>query len=200
MIGIIAGSQRRDSQTRRVCTYIQEQLVLLNHQSKIFDLASTPLPFHSSSEGMMEQLTHNLAEYNTILTDSEGIIIATPEWNGGATPAIMNALLHASLNIAHKPMLLVSVSSSRGGSYPIAQLRSFGFKNTKPVILPDHLIIHNVNDVLHNPTPSTQEDTYMRTRINWTLQVFVQYCSELSTFRKQNTSLLMNMEYKNGMS
>ncbi|MCV5978616.1 NAD(P)H-dependent oxidoreductase, partial [Escherichia coli] len=73
----------------------------------------------------------------------------TPEWHGMATPALKNFLLLTTANeLAHKPALLVSVSVSINGVYPISELRMTGSKNNHVCFLPDHLIVRKSDKLI----------------------------------------------------
>ena len=49
--------------------------------------------------------------------------VVSPEWNGMVPSMLTNFFLLCSNNeLAHKPGLLVGVSSGTGGSYPVAEL------------------------------------------------------------------------------
>ena len=72
----------------------------------------------------------------------------TPEWNGMATPAIKNFFLYFSSSVLfHKPALIVTVSAGHGGAYPVIELRSSGYKNTKLCYIPEHVIIREAANV-----------------------------------------------------
>ena len=66
-----------------------------------------------------------------------------------APAGLKNFFLLAGSTLAHKPAMIVGVSSGRGGRYPIAELRSSSYKNTKVVYVPDHLYIDKCEDMLN---------------------------------------------------
>lgn len=53
------------------------------------------------------------------------------------------------VELAHKPALIVFVSSDDGGSYPVAESRMSSYKNSRICYLPEHLIIRNVSTVFN---------------------------------------------------
>lgn len=93
--------------------------------------------------------------------------------------------------LAHKPALLVAVSSADGGSFPIAELRMSSYKNNRVCYIPDHLIIRNVEQVL-NPEPEDNvesADTYFRQRIAYTLGVFASTAGPFAVSAKTAPSI-----------
>ena len=119
-----------------------------------------------------------ILDFKGLLNNSDGIILASPEWAGSSTPILMNAIQLAGSSLAYKPGLIVTTSASRGGTYPVAEIRSFGYKNSKINFIPDHLIVRKVEEVL-NPLATDQEitktDKYIRDRTDWTIDVFIEY-------------------------
>jgi NAD(P)H-dependent FMN reductase len=151
-IVIVSGSQRPESQTCKVCTYIQNLLNRKDVDTHLLELGTQPLPLNSSTEARSQGGKDTIETYLSLLDGADGFVYASPEWSGAATPAIMNALSLAGSPLSHKPTMLVGVSASRGGSYPIAQMKAFGSKNNKTIFVPDHIIVHNVTDVLESET------------------------------------------------
>jgi NAD(P)H-dependent FMN reductase len=87
------------------------------------------------------------------LRTADGFIMVAPEYAGMVPPRLSNFLLLCSgEELGHKPALAVAVSASRGGTYPIAQLRAFSSKNNQLCWLPEHLILRNVPDDGPPPT------------------------------------------------
>ena len=79
------------------------------------------------------------------LETSDGFIMIVPEYGGMATPNSKNMfLLFNGGELFHKPGLIVSISSGKGGSYPISELRSSSYKNSHIMWIPENIIIRNV--------------------------------------------------------
>jgi hypothetical protein len=104
-----------------------------------------------------------------------------------APPALKNFLLLCSDDgcLAHKPALVVSVSASAGGAYPVAELRMSAGKNTKLCFVPDHVIIRNVANVLNEDEISAGEaDTLIRSRLRHSFEMLLQYGRALRAVRE----------------
>ncbi|KKL44680.1 hypothetical protein LCGC14_2363270, partial [marine sediment metagenome] len=110
-----------------ISTYIKKQLIDGGYcdQVYLFSLANNPLPLWQETiwEGDPEwaELLTPIAEE---LATSDAFVIVAPEWHGMAPAGLKNFfLMWGNGELAHKPALIVSVSSADGGSYPVAELR-----------------------------------------------------------------------------
>lgn len=137
---IISGSQRPQSQSLNVANVLKQLAHSKFDDINIIDLHQLALPFWNEgvwNDGDEWQQWKPIAQQ---LSQSDAFIFITPEWHGMATPALKNfLLLTTDEEIAHKPALLVSVSASINGVYPISELRMTGNKNNHVCFLPDHL-------------------------------------------------------------
>ncbi|MEW5251065.1 NADPH-dependent FMN reductase [Microbulbifer sp. 2201CG32-9] len=159
---IISGSQRADSKNLTVARYLEKKAKPLFEQTVVHDLYELNLPFWN--EGVWND-TEEWAPWRKIAEElkfSDAFIFITPEWHGMATPALKNFLMLATANeLAHKPALIVSVSASLNGVYPVSELRMTGSKNNHVCFLPDHLIFREVgslfDDELNCNDPTIEE-------------------------------------------
>jgi hypothetical protein len=119
------------------------------------------------------------------------------EWHGLPGPALKNFFLYAGLSeLGHKPALLVGVSAGLGGAYPITELRSSSYKNSRILYLPEQLIVRNVESMFNTEFPSDESDVRIRARADWTLQILCQYDDALRTMR---TAIKHPPEFSTGM-
>ncbi len=193
---VISGSGRPESESARVGKYLHQRLIDMqlsdNSHCSLIDLGSDPLPLWP------EQNTELWHDYAARLQAADALIVITPEWHGMASPALKNFFVLASKKeLAHKPALLVAVSSGLGGSYPISELRSSSFKNNRLCYIPEQLIVRQVNAMLH-PSPVTDaNDLRLRPRIDYALGVLHSYATALQAVRE--TVDMDNPEFANGM-
>lgn len=83
------------------------------------------------------------------LKHSDGFIIIAPEYHGMVPAGLKNFFLCFGRNeLAHKPGLIVGVSSADGGAYPVAELRMSSYKNSRICYISEQLIVRNVESVL----------------------------------------------------
>ncbi|MNF69916.1 hypothetical protein D3C84_518120 [compost metagenome] len=102
-----------------------------------------------------------------------------------ACPAIKNFFIYASkAELAHKPGLLVGVSSGIGGGYPISELRASSYKNCRLCYLPEHLIIRGVEKVLNDADAVSDDDQRIRARMDYDLDILARYAEALKPVRQ----------------
>lgn len=189
-IAIIIGSQRKKSKSSKIWVYFQTLLSNLSIHSTSIDLWKNPLPFYDD-----DKFTPDSAEWEkiwsvnkSILQQSDAFIIITPERSGMASTALKNFFLRCDdWELAHKPALIVSVSGSMGGSYPIAELRMSSYKNTKIVYIPDHIIIRNVEKVIDENGGIIEKDNErLMHKINYSIDQLIAYSKWFAIIRKEN--------------
>lgn len=188
-ISIICGSHRENSQSTKISNVIKDRLLekKLADEVYVFDLANNPLPLW---EGKIwdndEQWNALLSPISQELASSDAFVIVCPEWHGMAPAGLKNFfLMWGNGELAHKPALIVTVSSADGGSYPIAELRMSSYKNNRIVYLPEHLIIRFVETVF-NDDPANNSETaqpYFDDRMDYCLNLLNTYATAFGPIR-----------------
>ncbi|MDD5391815.1 MAG: NAD(P)H-dependent oxidoreductase [Thiothrix sp.] len=188
-IMLISGSHRHNSQSEKVARYVAQSL-LDNGQAtatEVFSLAGNPLPLWDegiwNGDANWQALLNPLSEK---LAASDGFVIVSPEWHGQVPAGLKNFfLLWGAGELAHKPALIVSVSSSDGGAYPVAELRMSSYKNNHICYIPEQLIVRNVESVLNDDESKNnpQADRYFRDRIVYAGGILSAYAAALRGVR-----------------
>ncbi|MGO1191754.1 NADPH-dependent FMN reductase [Vibrio casei] len=193
---IVSGSQRPQSQSLNVANTLKQLAHSQFNEINIVDLHALDLPFWNEgvwNGGNEWQQWKPIAQQ---LSQSDAFIFITPEWHGMATPALKNfLLLTTDEELAHKPALLVSVSASINGVYPISELRMTGNKNNHVCFLPDHLIFREVDSLLSEE--STITDPHFLARCEYTLQLLAGYAHALAPIHRD--MLPLNKPFRYGM-
>jgi len=186
-ITIVSGSQRENSQSLNVANYLQ--ILSTHHFEKaiVLDLHQLNLPFWNEGVWKGTEEWQQWKSISNTLKQSDAFIFITPEWHGMATPALKNFLmLTTDDELAHKATLLVSVSSSINGVYPISELRMTGNKNNHVCFLPDHLIFRNNEG---NLTAEDQAiDQQMHARCKYTMRLLASYANALAPVHRDMVS------------
>lgn len=189
-LAIISGSHRLNSQSEKVANYAKNLALSsgLASSAEIISLAGNPIPFWD--EGVWageERWKQVLAPIQTVLRNSDALIVVTPEWHGQIPSGLKNLMLLVGVpEVGHKPALIVSVSASEtGGAYPVAELRMSSYKNNRICYLPEHLIVRKVNSVFN--ADSAENDAkaqeYLHKRLAWNLSLLQAYAQALSQVR-----------------
>jgi NAD(P)H-dependent FMN reductase len=202
-ISIISGSHRSDSQSEKVSRYIQHALAekSLCEETWLYLLAGNPLPLWE--ESIWESDPDWMARIQPVseqLAASDGFVIVCPEWHGQVPAGLKNFFLMWSKGeLAHKPALIVTVSSADGGAYPVAELRMSSYKNNRLCYIPEQVIVRNVESVLNADAEKNraEADRYFRERISYALGVLREYALALIAVRASGAADLR--VFKNGM-
>ena len=197
-ISIISASHRINSQSKKISDFIKDNLTNIDPKldTKIVDLADVALPLWSpekkEGKGIWGETWNSISRN---FDESDGFILVVPEYGGMATPAAKNIfLLCGNGEFAHKPGLIVSVSSGNGGAYPIAELRSSSYKNTHIMWIPENIIIRNVEEF--NPGSHGKNiPDWLDNRIDYVLNLLLAYASNMKTLR----TMINRKDFGNGM-
>ena len=202
-ITIVSGSHRKVSQSIKIAKAIKSALKPFKEcdEANIFDLANNPLPLWNEDLRKVGNPSNSLLEsVSKKLAYSDAFIIISPEWHGMVPAGLKNFfLMWGKGELAHKPALIVTVSSGDGGSYPVAELRMSSYKKNRICFLPEHLIIRNVESVFNDNeidnNSSSQE--YFENRLDYCLKQLLTYGKAFKQIRKSDAVSIK--KYGSGM-
>ena len=197
-IAIISASHRLNSQSKKISDILHNNLCKINAKLDTFilDLAEVAVPLWSpekkDGKGIWGHTWNSISEN---FSNTDGFILVVPEYGGMATPAAKNIfLLCGNGELAHKPGLIVSVSSGVGGAYPIAELRSSSYKNTHIMWIPENIIIRNVEEF--NPgSHGNNIPKWLDNRIDYVLKLLLAYSLNMKPLRE----IINRKDFGNGM-
>ncbi len=196
-VTVISGSHRENSQSAKIAGVIAAKLEQHDNCNAVnsIDLAQNQLPFWSENYSQAQQAAI-VATRDTLL-GSDAFVIVSPEWNGMVPSALKNLFLLYSADVfAHKPALIAAVSAGIGGSYPVTELRSTTYKNSRICYIPEHLIFRDVENLFVGKTPVDDAERYMSERTDFCLDYLLLYSDGLKTVREKQP---VNPEFGNGM-
>lgn len=193
-ISIIVGSHREKSESARIANIIKNNLYVLDKtlDLNLIDLGIKKLPLWGSKT---ENLDKTWKDISNLIKASEGFVFVVPEYGGMATPQIKNFFLYCNNGeLAHKPGLIVAISSGSGGAYPVADLRSSSYKNTHIMWIPENIIIRNVEQFVTGSHGDLIPE-WLDARIKYTLNLLLAYSTNMKPVRK----IINRKDYGNGM-
>ncbi|CDG21526.1 putative oxidoreductase [Xenorhabdus poinarii G6] len=180
---IVSSSTRENSQSIRVAHTIKKLLSNIDNDANI-ELIDLAIIHHQewSNEFWKEAIPCPAwRETSRKLTYCNAIIFVVPEWHGMIPPALMNFLVLIERNeLAHKPALIVSISSGNGGTYPIVMLKGFCSKNNRICFIPDHIVVRHVSDI----TFENDLDCDVSARLCYSLGMLKAYIPALELVRQ----------------
>lgn len=186
-IAIVVGSHRRGSESTRVGAFVAATLHRRFAPIEVdtIDLAGNPLPLWDESAWLPEgDVARAWRPVRDRLRAADGFVVVTPEWAGTVPPGLKNLLLLCGpREVGHKPGLIVTVSSGRGGAYPAAELRVSGTKNNRLVWIPEQVLVQEVGAMLAGDEPAGERDGWIRGRIEFALRILLAYAEALRPVR-----------------
>jgi NAD(P)H-dependent FMN reductase len=168
--------------------YTQQYLAKNHSHAQIneIDLGKDPLPMWNESVWQntpdWQEILHPLRE---TITKSDAYIIITPEYSGMVSPALKNFFLFWNKNqMGNKPALIIGVSATRGGSYPVSELRSSSYKNTGLCYIPEHVIVAKAEGILNTfDETESKDDSYIQARLHYGVDMLLEYSKALRHVR-----------------
>ncbi len=124
-ISIISSSIREGRKSHNVALYFQSYLQENNlANTEILDLKVFNFPIFEGTLKTLKDPDENVLEFADKIKSSDGIIIVTPEYNGGYPASLKNAIDLLYEEWKHKPIAIVTVSSGPfGGSQALVALQ-----------------------------------------------------------------------------
>lgn len=198
-ITILNGSSRKQSQSGKIARFIDSNLRSRAGVSTYYlSLENNPLPLWDESIWDDAPTWKVWSPIKAELQSSDAFVFVVPEWSGMVPPAVKNFFLLCShQELGHKPALIVAVSSSRGGAYPVNELRISSYKNTRLLYLPEHFIIRDVEKMFNGETPASEDDKYLRLRLDYCLNLLQAYGKSMKEIR--SSGIIDHKAFPNGM-
>lgn len=191
---IVSASMRGESQSLKVSLWLAQHLNSLGAQGDVLDLHEFKLPLFDNGETVAE----NLPELLHKLNEADGYVFVSPEWNGMMSHGLLNMLHYVEKEMAYKPVMLVGVSASRGGTHPIDHMKLLGSKNRHYIISPENLIVTGVGQAFNSPDiDEAAEDFPLKARASYSLKMLVALSEALTPLR--NAGITDFERFKNGV-
>jgi NAD(P)H-dependent FMN reductase len=161
-ISIISSSIRPDRNSHRVALYFQNYLTENKlATTEIIDLKAYNFPIFDSPLKFQKSPSAKTLEFTQKIKASDGIIIVTPEYNGGYPASLKNVIDLLFEDWRHKPIAISTVSSGDfGGSQCLTSLQFTLFKMmawTIPAVFPVPKVAENYDET-GKPTDKAKTD------------------------------------------
>lgn len=148
MIVIISGTNRPDSNTRKVTARVEEIYRSLGIAYQLLDLCDLPPEILSPSA--YETKPTSFARFTDAILAADGLVVVTPEYNGGI-PGILKYfidMLPFPESFEQRPVCFVGLAAGIWGALrPVEQLQAiFGYRNA--FIYPERVFIPGIGKMI----------------------------------------------------
>lgn len=177
---VLSGSIREGRKSHFVAQFINKKLQETNQiNATLLDLKEYPFPIMETRMNETDAPPERLGEFSTLLSQSDGIIIVSPEYKNGIPGALKNALDYLDPQIfKHIPLGIVTVTSGGfGGLYCLSQLRLVGLA-LGGIPIPEKLCVSMINEVF-DAFGTLQEPSFNK-KVNEFIKAFLWYVERFS--------------------
>lgn len=124
-IAILSASVRKGRKSHRVALYFENYLTEKQlAEVEIIDLDAYNFPIFEERLRLIENPTEAMLQLAKIITEVDGVIIVTPEYNGGYPASLKNVIDLLYAEWKRKPIAIATVSAGAfGGSQVITSLQ-----------------------------------------------------------------------------
>ena len=148
MMTLLVGTNRPESNTRRVAAQIEEIYRELQTPLKVLDLAQLPPEIFSPAS--YAEKPKSFAPFSDSVLQASGLIVVTPEYNG-ALPGVLKYfidMLEFPESFEHRPVCFVGLAAGLWGALrPVEQLQAiFGYRNA--YLYPERVFLPRIGSLL----------------------------------------------------
>ena len=164
MMTLVVGTNRPDSNSRKVAAHIEEIYRDLKIPLRVLDLAQ--LPPEVFLPAAYAEKPASFAPFSDAVLQSSGLIIITPEYNG-SMPGVLKYfidLLKFPESFEHRPVCFVGLAAGIWGALrSVEQLQAiFGYRNA--FVFPERVFLPRINQLLDAQGRITDAEVVARLR------------------------------------
>lgn len=150
-ISIISSSIRAGRKSHRMALYFKRYLEDNRHATvEILDLNSYSFPLFNERLRFQESPLPAVEEFADKIRSSDGIIIVTPEYNGGYPASLKNAIDLLNDEWYHKPVVISTVSDGNFGGTQVLVSLQFTLWKMKAWTVPAMFPVPDVGNSFDN--------------------------------------------------
>jgi len=148
MITLIVGTNRPDSNTRKVAAHLEEIYAALKVPLRVLDLAQLPPEIFSPASYAAKP--KSFQPFADAVLQSAGLHVVTPEYNG-SVPGVLKYfidMLKFPESFERRPVCFVGVAAGVWGALrPVEQLQAiFGYRNA--YLFPERVFLPQINNLV----------------------------------------------------
>lgn len=186
MIGIISGTNRPGSNTRKVAAHLESIYRKLGVAHHLLDLAALPPEIFVPTS--YAEKPASFARFTDAILAADGLVVVTPEYNGGM-PGVLKYfidMLPFPESFERRPVCFVGLANGMWGALrPVEQLQAiFGYRNA--LIYPERVFMPGVRKLLDVAGQFTDPD--IPSRLEKQAAGFVEFVEKLRGAKLRQTA------------
>jgi NAD(P)H-dependent FMN reductase len=164
MLTLIVGTNRPNSNTRKIARHVEETYAELKVPLRVLDLAQLPQEIFLSSS--YAEKPASFRPFSEGVLQAEGLILVMPEYNGGM-PGVLKYfidMLEFPESFERRPVCFIGLAAGIWGALrPVEQVQQiFGYRNA--FLYPERVFLPKVNDLLDESGRLKDADILKRMR------------------------------------
>ena len=164
-LAVIVGSVRRDRQGIKVARWIEKKLQGRNHIVYFIDPVKLELPLLDRMYKEMSDPPEKIRDLRNMISDAEGYIPVTPEYNHSTSSAMKNTLDYFLEEYYFKPSAIVSYSPGIFGGVNAAQQLRLIFAELGAPAIPSSFVVPRVHEAFAENGDLMGQQTQCRQRL-----------------------------------
>jgi NAD(P)H-dependent FMN reductase len=161
-IVIISPSVREGRKSHRIALYFRNLLTEMNiNENEIIDLLEYNFPLFNERLKYQESPTQEMIDFSDKIRSADGVIIITPEYNGGYPASLKNAIDLLTDEWRRKPVVFVTVSNGNFAGTQVITSIQFTLWKLGAMTVPATLRLPNIEstfDEAGSPADKTETD------------------------------------------
>jgi NAD(P)H-dependent FMN reductase len=169
-LAIISASIRQGRESHKVVNYFKDFINTRNIANvDVLDLLEFNFPLFSERLAYLKDVPETARNFANRITKADGIIIVTPEYNGGYPASLKNAIDFLYDEWHKKPIAISTVSNGAFGGTQVITSLQFTLWKMKAWVVPAMFPVPKINDTFDErgvPVDKAQTDKRATTFVN----------------------------------
>jgi NAD(P)H-dependent FMN reductase len=159
-IAIISPSVRKGRKSNRVALYFKNLINEMNlAEVEILDLLKYNFPLFNERLKFMESPSADMIDFAEKVKSADGVIIITPEYNGGCPASLKNAIDLLTDEWRRKPVGFVTVSNGNFAGTQVITSIQFALWKLGAITVPSTIRLPNIGSTFDEAgTPADKTD------------------------------------------
>ena len=151
---VLLGSVRRGRQSEKVARFVRNRLEGEGYEAPLLDLRAYGFPIMEERLHMRDDPPPGLEEFSERIRAADGVVVVSPEYNGGIPGVLKNALDYLAKEWTRKPVGIVSVSAGGFGGVQVQSQLQLFFLRVKALPIATLSISHVAKSMADDGTPT----------------------------------------------